>query len=97
MLYAFPPVKLIGEVLLLIVEQHARVVLIVPEWPAQWWWPVLLEHASMAPVPLSNLHVAAQDGPLFVQGRRGLPAHPLGHGWKHPESVRWVAVLLGVV
>jgi hypothetical protein len=35
--YAFPPVKLVGEVLQLLAEQRARAVLVVPRWEAQWW------------------------------------------------------------
>lgn len=31
---------------------------------------------------------------MFVQGRRGLPTHPLGVGFKCPESVVWMAVLV---
>lgn len=94
--YAFPPVKLVGEVIQLVLEQGAQALLVVPAWPAQWWWPVLLEHASMSPVPLGSLHVPSVDGPLFVQGRRDLPPHPLGPNFACPESVQWVAVLLGV-
>lgn len=95
-LYAFPPVKLVGEALLLAVEQGVKAVFVVPEWPTQWWWPVLLQHALVGPIALSKLHVAEVEGPMFVQGRKDLPAHPLGPGWKCPETVQWVAVLIGV-
>jgi hypothetical protein len=93
-LYAFPPVKLVGEVLQLVVEQRVRVVLVVPRWEAQWWWPLLMEKAVMPPVQLSSIHVPAVEGPQFVQGRRGLPSHPLGKGYACPESVVWVAALV---
>jgi hypothetical protein len=94
--YAFPPVRLVGEVMQLVLEQGAKALLVVPQWPAQWWWPILLERASLPPVQLSQLQGSAAEGPLLVQGRRGLPPHPFGHGWvSDPESVQWVAVLLG--
>jgi hypothetical protein len=92
--YAFPPVKLVGEVLQLLVEQRARAVLIAPCWEAQWWWPLLLEKAVMPPVMLASIHVPAVEGPQFVQGRRGLPSHPLGPGYKCPKSIVWVAALV---
>lgn len=91
--YAFPPVALVGTVLRLAKEQGARVLLIVPDWPGQWWWPFLQEQAAMAPVDLSRLHVPHMDGPLFVQGRKDLPPHPLG-SFEHADSVRWLAVWL---
>jgi len=94
--YAFPPVGLVGFVLQLVHEQHASVLLITPKWPAQWWWPVLLERAVMGPVELSRVHVPQAHGPLFVQGRKNMVPHPLGD-FEHREAVPWVATLLGPV
>jgi len=91
--YAFPPVSLVGQVLQLVHEQGARVLLICPKWPAQWWWPLVLERAVMGPVELSRLHVPSLDGPLFVQGRRHMVPHPLGD-FVNRDSVEWVAVWL---
>lgn len=53
--YAFPPVKLVGEVVQLVIEQRVRAVLVVPEWPAQWWWPLLLEKAVVPPMALARI------------------------------------------
>jgi hypothetical protein len=94
--YAFPPVSLVGQVLQLVYEQQASVLLITPKWPSQWWWPVLLERAVMGPVELSRVHVPRVHGPLFVQGRRNMVPHPLGE-FEHKEAVTWVATLLGPV
>jgi hypothetical protein len=91
--FAFPPVALVGKVLQMVKEQGARVLLIVPEWPGQWWWPVLRECAAMGPVDPAGLHVPHLDGPLFVQGRRDLHPHPLGQ-FAHADSVRWLAFWL---
>lgn len=92
--YAFPPVKLVGDVVQLVLEQRARAVLVLPRWEAQWWWPVVLAHAVMPPVPLARIHAPNVEGPLFVQGRKGMLTHPLGKGFACPESVVWVAVLV---
>jgi hypothetical protein len=39
--YACPPLAMVGPVLDLIREQRARAVVVVPEWHAQRWWPLL--------------------------------------------------------
>jgi hypothetical protein len=39
--YACPPLAMVGPVLHLIKEQRAHAVVVVPEWEAQPWWPVL--------------------------------------------------------
>jgi hypothetical protein len=41
--YANPPWNLIGRVLAQTRRQHAELVLVVPVWRAQGWYPVLLE------------------------------------------------------
>lgn len=87
--YAFPPVALVGQVLLLVREQRARAVVVVPEWPSQWWWPLALE---LAPVRVALQRLAV--GPVLVPGRPGAPAHPLGPGFPNPEKVQWVALVI---
>ena len=39
--YACPPLAMVGPVLQLVQEQGARAVVVVPEWIAQPWWPLL--------------------------------------------------------
>lgn len=91
--YAFPPVALVGETIQLILQAGVRAVVVMPRWQAQWWWPLVLDHARMQPVLLSTLHVPSVEGPLLVEGRRGGPVHPFGPSFQCPESVEWVAVL----
>jgi hypothetical protein len=51
--YVIPPVgKLVGKVVQPLAEQQAGALLIVQEWPAQRWWPVLMERAAMGSLAL---------------------------------------------
>lgn len=87
--YAFPPVKLVGEVLRLVLEQRARVLLIAPRWEAQWWWPMLQSIASVV-LPLPPVLSGA---PLMSGVAGGLP-HPFGKSFRNPDSVQWVAAFI---
>jgi hypothetical protein len=51
--YVNPPFSLIGEVLLHIRRCGADTCIVVPEWPGQYWWPILMELASEW-MPLSH-------------------------------------------
>jgi hypothetical protein len=90
--YAFPPVKLVGQTLELILEQRATTVtvIIAPKWESQWWWPMLVE-AVVLVVDLNPLLGGPQ---LFcpVQGN-GL-IHPLGKLAAAPHSTQWVAAYI---
>jgi len=86
--YAFPPVSLVGLVLRLLREQGATALVIVPKWPAQWWWPLLL---SMARGPQVELVSLLAEGELFERVREGGPCTPLG-GYLHQEGTCWLAV-----
>jgi hypothetical protein len=88
--YAFPPVALVGAVLRLVSEQDARVLLIAPKWPSQWWWPLLQRMASEV-VDLHELHA----GCPFVPVRPGGVSHPLGSSHASPHTVEWVAAFIG--
>ena len=88
--YAFPPVALVGAVLRLVHEQGARVLLIAPQWPSQWWWPLLQRMASKV-VDLHELHA----GHPFVPVRQGGVSHPLGSSHASPHAVQWVAAYIG--
>lgn len=85
--YVFPPVKLIGDVVTLLAEQQVPALIIVPDWPSQWWWPVLHSMASMS-VRLTSIHT----GPLFKPVRPGGPVSPLGSNFANAQQVEWVAV-----
>jgi hypothetical protein len=41
LLYCFPP-HLVPSVLRHVAQSSARVLLVVPDWPSQPWWPLLL-------------------------------------------------------
>ena len=56
--YAFPPFKLIHRCLLKIWKDQADVLLQTPVWPAQPWWPTIIELAYQPPrilKPVVNL------------------------------------------
>ena len=42
LLYCFPPMHLVPSVLRHVAQSSARVLLVVPDWPSQPWWPLLL-------------------------------------------------------
>lgn len=88
--YAFPPVALVGRVLQLAAAQKAKVLLIAPKWPAQWWWPLLLDMASMV-VDVGRL--VAEEHLLLPTRAGGLP-HPLGKAYSNPQTVQWVAAYI---
>lgn len=77
-LYAFPPVPLVGHVLQLVIQAKVSAVVVFPDWPAQWWWPLVLEHARGPIVDFERIHVEQVEGSTFVQGRKGLRSHPFG-------------------
>jgi hypothetical protein len=85
--YAFPPVPMVGPTLEFLRAQHARAVVVVPIWPAQWWWPLLLS-LRMEEMQLGQGRQVM--GPVCA----GAPWHPLGSSYASPESVRWMAALV---
>jgi hypothetical protein len=42
LVYAFPPVQLVGRVLQRVQEENLCAVVVVPKWPSHWWWSVFL-------------------------------------------------------
>ena len=65
-LYAFPPFALLPQVLRKWSQDQPRLILIAPDWPAQGWYPSLIQIAQ-AKLPL-------QLGPRsLVQPRSGVP------------------------
>jgi hypothetical protein len=85
--YAFPPVKMVGQVVELVLEQQVTAVVIAPKREAQWWWPLLSCGAAMV-VDLQPLLV---DGRMFQQVRSNGRFHPLGKYANAPETTQWVA------
>ena len=65
-LYAFPPWPILGKVLRKARVDQASMVLIAPDWPAQPWYPELLE---LTHVPPLRLHLRARS---LVQPRTGV-------------------------
>jgi len=67
-----PPFRVLHRTLAYLADQAAVATLVVPEWPAQPWWPRLLEVAT-AWTPLSPADFRLQDGyaePLAKPGWR---------------------------
>ena len=48
-IYAFPPIKLIPQVLQWFHKNKAKGILVVPEWPTQTWWPCII-HRKFLPL-----------------------------------------------
>ena len=77
--YAFPPWPIIGRVLRKARLERARMVLIAPNWPAQPWYPELLELIHVPPI---KLQLRSHS---LLQPRTGVPhgnVHLLNlHAW----------------
>ena len=52
--YAFPPFRLITRVLQKVKRDRSTGVIIVPTWPTQVWWPVLMKMVTGKPVQLAS-------------------------------------------
>ena len=61
--WAFPPLRDISKVLQLVVQQHARAVVLVPEWRMYWYTTAMRVATSVVPIPGS--------GPFFRRLRDG--------------------------
>ena len=76
--YAFPPFALIGRCLQKVLEEEVhRVLLIAPVWPAQHWYPLLLQMLVDYPVLLPShedliLNPHQQAHPLIQNGHLAL-------------------------
>ena len=81
--YAFPPFALIGRTLQKILKEVvSHLILIAPVWPAQHWYPLLLEMLSDYPVLLPHhndliLDYHRQSHPLILNGHLSLAAWPV--------------------
>ena len=65
--YAFPPFPILARVLRKVRLDRPRLILIAPNWPAQPWYPDLLELCHIPPVPIPV-------GPKgLLQPRSGIP------------------------
>ena len=79
LIYAFPPWSVLGRVLRKARVEKARLILIAPLWPAQAWYPDLLELSHVPP-----LRLQLRDRSL-IQPRSGIPHGNVGllnlHAW----------------
>lgn len=85
-LYAFPPFSLISRIVDKLVKEEATVVLVAPVWPAQPWYPQLLQKVVQPPLllPLEDSLLTDSVGefhPLVLQKRLRLGV------WKLSASV----------
>ena len=65
--YAFPPFPILAKVLRKARIERATLIFVAPKWPAQPWFPDLLELVHVQPVPLQ----LGQRG--LLQLRSGVP------------------------
>ena len=76
--YAFPPFCLLGTCLKKIACEQATLILIVPVWPHQPWYPLLLESLVelllLPPSPTLLLDPFNQPHPLMLSGNLQLAA-----------------------
>ena len=47
--YCFPPFACIGRIIRKIINDKARGILITPDWPTQYWYPLLLDISDVLP------------------------------------------------
>ena len=71
-LYAFPPFSIISRVLHKIQEDEATVMMILPLWPTQVWFPTALHLLAAAPVLLPRHTLVLPQNPTLT--------HPRAHG-----------------
>ena len=76
-LYLFPPCALIAKALNKVMQERAPVVIVTPIWPAQPWWPLLLNLAIALPILLPSL-------PDLFMDQKGRHQNP---GW---NSAAWL-------
>ena len=50
--YAFPPFSLVGKSIAKIIKENAMGIMIIPLWPSQFWYPMMLKYLVMPPVVL---------------------------------------------
>ncbi|OXU18777.1 hypothetical protein TSAR_005754 [Trichomalopsis sarcophagae] len=66
--YAFPPCSLILKVLRKIKNESARGIMVVPEWPAQLWYPMFCSMLSAEPIKVpakNNLMISSTSMDKF--------------------------------
>ncbi|KAM4795634.1 uncharacterized protein WCC33_000698 [Rhinophrynus dorsalis] len=91
--YAFPPFAMIQRTILTIRRQEATVVLVTPFWPAQPWFPALLELSVDFPreipsFPLLLTDPAGLPHDLLVSGELRLMAWLISGVSRAPENFR---------
>lgn len=90
LLYACPPWAMLSRVLARILRDRREMILIVPVWPRQPWWPLLCPdgvHSSLAVVDWHGL--TRNDFSLGISGR---PSFLLQSHWRfHALALRFAA------
>ena len=69
--YAFPPISVIPRVLAKVKQGNAEGIIVVPFWPTQVWYPVMLKMLVLTPI-LSN-----SRKPLLVLPQTPNLIHPM--------------------
>ena len=45
-MYIFPPFSIVGKVIRKIIEEKVRAIVIIPQWPTQYWYPMAIKAAK---------------------------------------------------
>lgn len=77
--YCFPPPKLVPRVLQHAFESRADIVLVVLDWPGQFWWPLLRSGSGWAPFVRRSVRLPM--GPATLRPGRGSAGSFFGHGF----------------
>jgi len=66
--YIFPPFSIIGKVVNKILIDNSNVILVVPDWPTQHWYPIVIKMASYQPmiIPLAKSNLVLKHSPAQV-------------------------------
>uniref|UniRef100_A0A2D4J0A8 ribonuclease H n=1 Tax=Micrurus lemniscatus lemniscatus TaxID=129467 RepID=A0A2D4J0A8_MICLE len=64
LLYAFPPLPIIPQVIRRILEEEAEVILVAPFWPRRPWFADLMELSVQPPWRVPDSKVSLSQGPL---------------------------------
>lgn len=76
-LYAFPPALLIGRFIAHVRREGLKIVIVVPEWPTQFWWSALYGQPSLE---------LGRVGDVVLPGEAGIP-HPFGRGFAEHNAL----------
>jgi len=52
LIYCFPPFSIIGRVLQKITQSHVKAIVVLPDWPTQFWYPLLQKMLLTTPIKI---------------------------------------------